>query len=666
MYAKGLLLIITVLALQTAIEHSGSTDAAAIPWLTKGMIKSWHTMNKQQCMMCRFSVNIAHYAMLSGRGADQVYKISNNFCTLAKIQSPQVCSQVTKLYNPTITKILSAGLMTPDQICGYLSRNTCGKFYNPLSDWEVNLNVSVSLDQDQIAKMHELAQLERQPQSKYRIAHISDTHVDLEYETGAISVCAEPLCCRAKSTPNNISASSPKAGYWGSYSDCDVPLRTLDSALKALNIVTDGGKSVDFVIWTGDIQPHDVWEQSKAEARAVYSAVFQKFNELLPNAMILPTFGNHEMVPVDQFSPSSMFALAKDDSPEWLYQEFDAYWSRWLPRSTQATIMRDGFYSAVIRPGLKVVSLNTNFCHNKNFWLYINTTDPGNQLQWLIHELQISELEHEQVHIIGHIPPGSDDCLRVWSKNYNRVVRRFRRTIGGQFFGHTHVNEFEVFYDHDDELDTKPQKRQILRKDKPESGTSAAPQLEPVSVAFVGPSVTTFIGLNPSFRLYDVDPNRKHMPVDFETYFMNLTEANINGASRQPEWKSAGTFSKLFGIPDTSPQSMHNLLVSIADDMHAEEIANMHYEMNNAIDQHYEVEFVQKTPEPALNISDNLFKLYDLSNGYSDAAGRAGFEKMHIEKKKEFLCHYFTAQAHDMFACQQFMKSSVPVGYLRL
>lgn len=49
---------------------------------------------------------------------------------------------------------------------------------------------------------------------------------------------------------------------------------------------------------------------------------------------------------------------------------------------------------------------------------------------------------------------------------------RFEGTIAGQFFGHTHVDEFEMFYD--EETLTRP-----------------------VSIAFIAPSVTTYINLNP-------------------------------------------------------------------------------------------------------------------------------------------------------------------------
>lgn len=56
-----------------------------------------------------------------------------------------------------------------------------------------------------------------------------------------------------------------------------------------------------------------------------------------------------------------------------------------------------GFYTMEIQPGLRVVSLNMNFCAPENFWLLVNSTDPADQLQWLVHVLQESELKGEKV-----------------------------------------------------------------------------------------------------------------------------------------------------------------------------------------------------------------------------------------------------------------------------
>lgn len=83
-------------------------------------------------------------------------------------------------------------------------------------------------------------------------------------------------------------------------------------------------------------------------------------------------------------------------------------------------------------------------------WLLLNSTDPATELQWFIYELQSAEFNGEKVHVIGHIPPGHSDCLKVWSRNYYAIISRYETTIIAQFFGHTHYDEFEVFYDHKD------------------------------------------------------------------------------------------------------------------------------------------------------------------------------------------------------------------------
>ncbi len=63
---------------------------------------------------------------------------------------------------------------------------------------------------------------------------------------------------------------------------------------------------------------------------------------------------------------------------------------------------------------------------------------------------------------------------------FHLVCCRYESTIVAQFFGHTHKDHFELFYD------DKSFKR-------------------PTSIAYIGPSVTTYAGLNPGYRIYTVD-----------------------------------------------------------------------------------------------------------------------------------------------------------------
>lgn len=56
-----------------------------------------------------------------------------------------------------------------------------------------------------------------------------------------------------------------------------------------------------------------------------------------------------------------------------------------------------GFYTVQVWPGLRLVSLNMNFCSQANFWLLINSTDPAGQLQWLVGVLAAAEQAGEKV-----------------------------------------------------------------------------------------------------------------------------------------------------------------------------------------------------------------------------------------------------------------------------
>ncbi len=47
-------------------------------------------------------------------------------------------------------------------------------------------------------------------------------------------------------------------GKWGDY-NCDIPVLTLENMLA--NVETLVGEQIDFIIMTGDLPPHDVWNQ---------------------------------------------------------------------------------------------------------------------------------------------------------------------------------------------------------------------------------------------------------------------------------------------------------------------------------------------------------------------------------------------------------------------
>lgn len=59
---------------------------------------------------------------------------------------------------------------------------------------------------------------------------------------------------------------------------------------------------------------------------------------------------------------------------------------------------------------------------------------------------------------------------------------RYESTIVGQFYGHTHFDHFEVFYD-------------------------VATLKRPTSVAYISPSVTPYTNINMGYRIFTLDGN---------------------------------------------------------------------------------------------------------------------------------------------------------------
>ncbi|ENN71374.1 hypothetical protein YQE_11939 [Dendroctonus ponderosae] len=220
-----------------------------------------------------------------------------------------------------------------------------------------------------------------------------------------------------------------------------------------------------------------------------------------------------------------------------------ASWSGWLPKNTEETIHHGAFYSVLLRPGFRLISVNTNYCHSLSWWLLVNSTDPASELKWLIAELQKAESNSEKVHIIGHIAPGSSDCMKTWSSNFYNIVNRYEHTIKALFYGHSHADEFEVFYEATD-------------------FSSRA-----TAVAYLAPSVTSFTNYNPAFRIYYVDGDHENTTrevLEHETWTFDLDTANLPG--NEPNWFKSYSATDEFQLNSLRPNEWNNLIERMIQD----------------------------------------------------------------------------------------------------
>jgi sphingomyelin phosphodiesterase len=477
------------------------------------------------CTACKAGLMFLNYYLHSGVTLEQVIRDTNVMCSTFRMVSPRMCTGLVESFGPEIYTVVSNISQSPEEMCGFMFGEACNNPYNPKHEWTVLLPPVLK----PVVSDHKTSGADT-----FRVLQLSDTHWDPFYQEGSNANCGEPLCCRSTSSP--VIDPSDKAGYWGDYRKCDTPLRTIESMYRH---ISKTHPDIELIYWTGDLPPHDIWNQTRQGNLEVLRETSKQLRQHFPDKVILPALGNHESAPVDSFPPPFVHG---DHSISWLYSAVDTEWTTWIGAGHGPTLRYGGYFSVNTGPGLRVISLNMNYCMNKNIWLLMNSTDPAEELKWLVYELQLAEFKDEKVHIIGHIPPGHVDCVAVWSRNYNRIINRYENTVTAQFFGHTHADEFQLFYDLEN-------------------------RTRPINIAYIGPSVTPYYGLNPTYRIYDVSESSGRV-INHETWYMDLEKANAN-PNQEPVWEKLYSVLEDYQLPSLSLDSWHNYVKIIQNDYEA-------------------------------------------------------------------------------------------------
>ncbi|KAI8366663.1 Metallo-dependent phosphatase-like protein [Radiomyces spectabilis] len=461
-------------------------------------------------------------------------------CQKTKLYPAEVCDGVVEEQTPVareVLKTMSIGGRDGHLLCA-AAFNSCA--YPDVIPWNITFPKSKPS-----VKKHPRSDTARRKRT-FNVLHLSDWHIDPSYAAGTEAACDKPICCRRDS--NSGDEIHQRASKWGSY-QCDAPLPLINSMLEYIESLDD----IRFGLMTGDVPPHDVWNTLPVnKTRMIQTDSYQLLHAYFDDsfrARLYPTFGNHEAAPANLF-PLNGSSIPQDRSylkMEWLYGALKKAWKGWIPREVDVKARKGNYAVRPVR-GLKIVSLNTNFCYTFNWWLYQSPfeKDPDGMLQWLIDQLQESEDLQERVWIMGHIAPGDMTCLHDFSNYYYQIVERYApHVIVGQFFGHTHRDEFQIFYRHE-------------RKDAEHA----------IAVAYLAPSVTPFPRLNPGFRVYEVD-NETFEIVDSKTYTANLDQADtwLQGPNWHLEYSARKAYNGSTELSLT-PAWWHNVSVAMEQDIH--------------------------------------------------------------------------------------------------
>uniref|UniRef100_A0A914VBV9 Sphingomyelin phosphodiesterase n=1 Tax=Plectus sambesii TaxID=2011161 RepID=A0A914VBV9_9BILA len=389
-----------------------------------------------------------------------------------------------------------------------------------------------------------------------KVLHLSDLHIDMQYKPGTEGDCSEPMCCRDPNDPNEKSSKDIKspAGYWGHIGNCDAPYWLFVSMMQ--NIAANH-KDLDYVVVSGDYESHADWNYKHSSHQAMIANISLVMQQYLPNIPIYFTVGNHEGVPIDNFAPHwtpQQFWM------DWLYGSMADAWKQWVPADQDSGLRYRGSYMKQLYPGLRLISLNNGLGDSNNFYLYINQTDPDESMTWFIQQLSDAEKAGDKVHVVAHIPGGAGEMLESWSLVYYQAVNRFENTVVAQFFGHTHSDEFYVSYLDPSDFRSRP-----------------------TSVVFSAPSLTTYSDYQPAYRVCTIDgnyPGSSFQILDFEEWFLNLTEANANPSN--PTWQKLYSAKDEYGLSSMLPSEWNNMIERMkTDDALFDKYRKNYYRRNN-------------------------------------------------------------------------------------
>ncbi|KAL3951785.1 hypothetical protein ACCO45_013502 [Purpureocillium lilacinum] len=507
-FARGLALCVAVGGLAAAdpyprgIEHTRRS-------LVDG---TWALETRQSlsdlktCDGCKNIIGVLKGLLKTGNSA--FLGLAKTLCTSSTGFDAQYCNGTIEHEGPVIADLLR-NITTKSKPADEFCRTFLGVCEAPPVDtWAVPFPSPRSCDQRRPA-----------PSGKkpIQVVHYSDIHIDPLYVAGSSTKCGKPTCCRPFNATDAPGKTKFPAGPNGDH-NCDVPFTLEQSMYKTIK---DMFPEAAFSLFTGDIIDHGLFNTSKEYNENSIKDAYTKMNGSVK--LIYGTAGNHEAHPANIFEPKSL-----GNASSWVYETLSDQWQQWIGKSAD-TARAEGAYSVKYPGGkLRVISLNTNMYYRFNFVLYKKMErDPNGQIAWLVQELDAAERAGESVYILGHMPPGEHDCLPDQSNYLDQVFLRYQDTIKAMFFGHTHVDHFEVSYA------DYAQRR----------AANAA------VVSYICPSLTPTSGM-PSFRVYDVDPETFAV-LDATTYMADMSDPTFQNKDG-PKWTKYYSAREAYG-PLVSP-----------------------------------------------------------------------------------------------------------------
>lgn len=161
--------------------------------------------------------------------------------------------------------------------------------------------------------------------------------------------------------------------------------------------------------------------------------------------------------------------------------------------------------------------------------------DVSGSFAFVISELQAAEDAGERVWLFAHVLSGWDGSnpLANPSNLFYQIVERYSpHVIANIFFGHTHEDEFMIYY----------------ANNGTNQNLSSA-----LNTGWIGPSVTPLTNLNSGFRLYEVDTESFEI-YDAWTFYSDVSTYNkLNGTGHGPTYQLEYSTREAYGAQANWP-----------------------------------------------------------------------------------------------------------------
>ena len=472
------------------------------------------TIPKSPCELCLFGVKNIDKFITTNKTQDFFKTILIKSCKAfpetamkivgeenscqGKIDCDILCQGMINENFDELLDILTKTKLSPEEICGNI--DLCVKNHTQHIIIPNNTLIKSNTSNHKNEKHFNVWNLS---QGVGKILHITDIHLDLFYKENYNINCGLPICCRPDSTKISNKEEQLSGKYGSPYGKCDIPLSLLKGTLEFIK----NNIEVDAIIYTGDGPAHDIWAQSRRYNFNINRAITNLFVYNFPNTSVTPIIGNHDTFPINQLDDNNISG--------WLYNSLGDIWSNWLSDDSIKTFKYGGFYTQLIKPGLRVITLNTNVYSKENWWqsLYYHS-DFIHQFAWFKDVLEQSRNNNEKVIILAHHYPSS------WFESqyveyYKQLLIKYKDIITITLYGHEHNG---------------PSLRMVYDENGPQM------------FGFVGGSLTTYSELNPAFTVYIYNRTNNEI-IDLENWWTDLVET-----PNEINWKKRSNFIDLYGL----------------------------------------------------------------------------------------------------------------------